>query len=1060
MKNGTILTLLICMCAIISPLYGQNIQIRGIVTDALDKSALAGAVVVVKGTNTTALTLNDGSYSLTAPSNAVLVYSFMGMESQEVPVQGRQVINVALSGSNALEEVVVTAMGISREKKALGYATQDVKSEKLNMAGNTDLTKALQGKIVGVDLKTSSGMPGASSQIIIRGARSFTGDNTPLYVVDGMPIASTAPGTGGSVTGSDYSSRSLDLDPNDIESINVLRGQAAAALYGLRASNGAIIITTKSGKGKIVGKTNVSITQNMSFDFVSRTPEYQHVWAQGTGRNYPNTGISSMAWGPKITDLPNHPTLGGNSKNHQGKYKVPQLVTAGYPEEETWVTPGWYDNWNDYFRTGVQSTSAISVTRTETNGHFAVGLSYTDQTGIALNTGFQKWNAKASAEKKLNNSFTVGFSANFMRNNIDKLSGANDGSLAGVMAAPPSYNLKGIPYHVPGDPYSQIYYRSLTFDNPYWVQYNNTFNEGTDRFFGNIYTQFATQLADNHKLTIRYQLGTDSYTSHYKNIMGYGHSGGTGYIRNSGRTIFNYNSLITANYDWKIAPNLDFNLIAGNEFDHGYFKGYSETGDNFNFGGWNHIDNTTIQTASTSISQDRTVGFFGSMSLSYMNMLYLNATARQDVVSFMPPKHRKFFYPSVSLGFVFTELAPFKQMEWFSFGKLRGSYAEVGAATAGYVEPFYTTPGYGGSWWRSAPIIYPLNGVGTYVKNGAVYDPNLHPQNTKTWEVGLQLNFFQNRVGIDYTFANQNTVDQIFAVPLPASTGASSMVTNGGQMKTQTHELALNFTPVVSRDFRWDVNVNFTKLRNEVVSLREGVESIYLGGFTEPQVRAGIKSSYPIIYGITWVRDDQGRILVDENPGSMTYGMPMAGEPGEIGKVAPDFILGGGTMLTWKSLSLGATIEWKQGGHMYSGMNGLNDMYGVSKRTEDRTSTFVFKGYKADGTPNDIVRGGPNDPGAYEMLYSNVLGNYSAGYIYGNSFIKLRELSLRYALPKSLFPKIEIALSAFARNILLWTELPNADPESSQGNNNMMGSFERFSLPQTTSYGFGININF
>ena len=629
-----------------------------------------------------------------------------------------------------------------------------------------------------------------------------------------------------------------------------------------------------------------------------------------------------------------------------------------------------------------------------------------------------------------------------------------------MIAAPPSYNLKGIPYHVPGDPYTQIYYRSLTFDNPYWVQYNNTFNEGTDRFFGNTYLQYTTQLAEDHKLTVKYQLGADVYTTHYQDIMGYGHAGGNGYLENYGVTDFTVNSLLTANYDWKINQDLDLNVIVGNEFDHNSYKEYYEYGEDFNFGGWNHIGNTSTQEADESQWQSRTVGFFGSLSLSYLNMLYLNVTARQDVASTMPPNNRKFFYPSVSLGFVFTELEFFKDYNWLSFGKVRGSYAEVGQASTRYRDAYYVKPSYGGSWWRTAPITYPLDNVSSYVQSSTLYDPNLRPQNTKSWEVGLQLNFLHNRVGIDYTFANQNTVDQIFAVPLPGSTGASSLVTNGGQIKTTTHEISMNFTPVLIKDFRWDVNLNFSRMNNKVVSLREGVESIYLGGFVEPQVRAGIGTSYPIIYGTTWVRDDKGRILVDEDPNSMTYGMPMPGEPGEIGKVAPDFILGGGTVFSYRSISLGATLEWKQGGHMYSGVNGLNDMYGVSKRTEDRESTFVFKGYKADGTPNDIVRGGPNDKGAYEMLYSNVLGNYSAGYIYGNSFVKLRELSVKYVLPKSLLPKIDIGISIFARNILLWTELPNADPEASQGNDNMMGAFERFSLPQTSSFGFGLNINF
>lgn len=1060
-----VMLILSCLFISIGFITAQTTRVTGVVVDNAGEPVIS-ASVVVKGTTVGVATDVDGTFVINVPEGKnILVFSLVGMRTVESKISQNMRV-VMESDEHVLGDVVVTALGITRDKKALGYATQDVKSDKLNMTGNTDLTKSLQGKVVGVDLKNSSGMPGASSQVVIRGARSFDGDNTPLYVVDGMPIASTSYyDTGNSVSGSDVANRALDIDPNDIESVNILRGQAAAALYGLRASNGAVIITTKSGKGKTIGKTNISLTQTVAFDVVSRTPDYQTTWAQGMRGVYASSksndnSHASMAWGPKISDLPNDPLYGGNGKGHDGKYQVPQLIEGGYAPEDAWVTPGVYDNWNDYFRTGVQSTTSVLVSRAENTGTFAVGISYTDQSGIALKTGLEKWNAKANGDKKLNDHFTVGFSANFSKNSVDKLSGANDGSLAGVMGAPASYNLKGMPYRTASDPYKQVYYRSLTFDNPYWIQHNNTFSENTNRFFGNLFGQYETKLADDHKITLKYQLGADTYTTHYQDVFGYGHAGKTGTIDNYGITQFTYNSLFTAVYDWKISNDLDFNFIAGNELNHTNNKSYSEYGENFNFGGWNHIGNANTVTASEGQSQERTVGFFGSMSLSYLNMLYFNATARQDIASTMPPKNRTFFYPSVSLGFVFTELEPFKNQNVLSFGKIRGSYAEVGQASSRYMNNYYYRPSYGGGFWQGQPIVYPVDNVSGYVQYPNLYDPNLKPQNTKSWEIGLQLNFLQDRVSLDYTFANQNTVDQIFPVPLPGSTGASSLITNGGQMKSTSHELMLNVTPILMKDFRWDINLNYSKLDNKVVSLREGVESIMLGGFVTPQVRAGINSTYPVIYGVQYKKDKEGRILVDENPNSVTYGMPMAGEPGVIGKVSPDFILGGGTTLTYKSVSLGVVFEWKNGGQMYSGMNGLMDTYGVSKRTEDRTSTFIFKGYKADGTPNDIVRGGANDKNAYQTLYSDVLSNIDESYIYGNSFLKLREISLRYALPKSVFSKADVALSAFARNILLWTELPNADPESSQGNNNMMGAFERFSLPQTSSFGFSVNVNF
>jgi TonB-linked SusC/RagA family outer membrane protein len=1034
----------------------QNKQTSGVVIDE-NGDPVIGAAVIAKGASSTGTATNtDGAFSLSVPNSVTkLIVRYLGYLDEEIPASTNQRVTLKVD-SKVLGEVVVTAMGITKEAKSLGYPVQQVEADQLQLTGNPNLTQALQGKLAGIDLKVSSGMPGASSQIVIRGARSFDGNNTPLYVIDGLPVASTAYySTGNSVSGADISNRAIDINPNDIESIDVLRGQAAAALYGLRASNGVVIITTKSGKKGALGKTEVSLSQTTSFDVVSRTPDYQKTWAQGSGGSYVYN--SSMAWGTKISELPNDPTYGGNKNGHDGLYRVRQLGTAGYAEADTWVKPGTYDNWNDYFKTGLQSTTSATVSKRDANSSYALGLSYTDQGGIALNTGMNRWNAKAITEQKLNDHFSTGISVNFSKIATDKLSGANDGSLAGVLAAPASYNLKGTPYHVPGDPYSQIYYRSLTFDNPYWVAENNTFNEKTDRFFGNGWVQYAANLDDSKKLAIKYQLGADSYSTYYQDIFGYGHKGGTGEIDNYGVTSFTYNSLLTANFDWRINELTGLNVIVGNELNDDSSNTYDQYGQYFNFGGWNHINNTTDQSVDEDQVRNRTVGFFGSASLDWHNMLYLTATGRQDYASRMPVKNNTFFYPSVSLGFVVSEIEQVKALDWLSFAKVRASYAEVGQAGT-YRADYYYQPSYGGGFWAGAPIVYPNDGVSAYTPYTIKYDPNLKPQNTKSWEIGLQINLFNNRIGLDYTYANQNTVDQIFQVPLAASTGAESLVTNGGEMRTKTHEFVFNATPVLIKDFKWDINVNFSTLDNQVVSLKEGVESIMLGGFVTPQVRAGIGYAYPVIYGSQFSKDSQGRILVDEDPTSLSYGMPMMGEPGVIGEVSPKFILGGGTTLTYKKVSLGAVLEWKNGGQMYSGSNGLMDMYGISKRTEDRESSFIFKGYKADGTPNDIVRGGSTDPDAYQTLYSDVLGEIDESYIYGNSFIKLREISLRYALPQ--IQKMDIGISAFARNILLWTELPNVDPETSQGNNNMMGGFERFSMPQTTSFGFGIDVKF
>ena len=1041
----------------ITMVQAQTVRITGTVTSSEDGMPMPGVSVFVQGTTIGTTTSVDGKYELNVPADAqTLTFSFVGYATQDIAIAGRSVVDVVMQPEAVqMEEVVVTALGIRREKKALGYAVQAVTEEDIVRTGNANLLGAIQGKVAGVDIKPSSGMPGASAQFQIRGARSFTGNNTPLYVIDGMPVASTPSfSTGNSVTGTDYSNRAIDISPADIESIDILKGQAAAALYGIRASNGVIVITTKSGKNNQIGRPVVSISHNSSFDVVSRNPDYQTTYAQGINGNYVNN--SSMSWGPRIEDLPDDPTYGGNNFGKPGLYRVIQLEQAGL---DPWVKPQVYNSWTDYFETGYTMSNNINVSQATNEGNFALGFSYTDQSGIALNTGMTRYNARANAERYLNDNFKVGFSSNYSNVDIDKLSGANDGSLTGVLAAPASYNLKGIPNSRPGEPTSQIYFRSLTFDNPYWVPKNNTFNEKTDRFFGNLFVDFNSEIGSEMNLNLRYQAGLDTYTTHVQNIFGYGHKGQKGEIDNFGTTNTVFNSLFTASFDWQINSDLDFNIVIGNEFNDGSSKGYSEYGQNFNFPGWNHIGNASVVTANESQYNNRTVGFFGNVSLSWRSMLFFNATGRNDVVSTMPRDNRTFFYPSASLSFVATELEPLKNSNWLSFAKVRASYAEVGQA-GNYYENYFVSPGYGGGFWSGNPIQYPIDGISAYIPSYSLYDPNLKPQNTISYEFGIDLKFLNNRLGIDYTYSKQNVTDQIFAVPLAGSTGSGSLVMNGGEVTTDAHEIVLYTTPVKTKDFQWDLNFNYTMITNKVNKLAPGVESIFLGGFVTPQVRASIGNTFPVIYGTSFVKDDSGNLVVVDNPGAWNHGFPQAGEPAVIGEVSPDFILNGTTAFSYKSISLSAVFEWKHGGQMYSGSNGLLDLYGMSAVTEDRESTFIFNGVKPDGTPNDIVRGGPSDPLAVQRLYADVLSNVDEYYIHENSFVKLREISLRYQLPKNFYKTANAGVSIFARNILIWSALRNLDPETSQGNTNMGGSFERFSLPQTTSYGFSLDFTF
>lgn len=1054
MKKLTLV--LLCLVMAVGLATAQTTKVTGHVTSAEDGEPVIGASIIVKGTTVGTVTDFDGNFSLEVPANGKqLEISYIGMASQLVAVSPNVKV-VLKSDTQNLDEIVVTAMGISREKKALGYAVQDVKADQLTKASNSSLAGALQGKVSGMDIKPSSGMPGASSQITIRGSRSFTGDNTPLYVIDGMPVSSSADiNTDDSVTGTDISNRAVDIDPNDIESINVLKGQAASALYGIRASNGVIVITTKSGRNVAKGKPQVSFSSNVSFDVIGRKPKLQTEYAQGTEGVYDPTHSSS--WGPKISELANDPTYGGNIANdftnksgiHQGQYYVPQRAAAGL---DPWATPQAYDNIGDFFQTGTTWNNSLNVAQATEKASYAFSLGSSTQDGIIPTTGMDRYNAKLTAEIKLHEQWTTGATASYINSSINKMPAANDAILATVYPAPSSYDLAGIPSHTEKSIYEQNSFRNTGFTTAYWAIDNNEFTEKTNRFFGNSFLNFKTKMGtNNHTLNVKYMIGADAYTTHYQDIWGYGNKGSNlnGEIKNRGWSSTTFNSLLTANYDWIISEDLTFNALLGNEVVHNSHKMYEQYANSFNFPGWNHIENATSGLSMREEQRSkRTVGFFGSVSASYKNMLYLNITGRNDYVSSMPRDSRSFFYPSVSAGLILTELEPLKN-NVVNYAKLRVSYAEVGQA-GDYYENYYAKPLYGGGFYTNVdPITYPINGVGAFIPYNVIYDPKLKPQNTRSYELGADVNFFNNLVAVNYTFSRQNVTDQIFEVPLAGSTGAYSMLTNGGRIHTNSHEITLNVTPIRMKNVDWSIGVNWTKIDNYVDELAPGVESIFLGGFTTPQVRAGIADKFPVIYGVGYLRDKAGNLIVDKD------GVPQAGEAKVIGKVAPDFIMGFNTDLRLWKFDISAVFDWKQGGQMYSGTNGLLDYFGMSAATGNRDrDVIIVDGVKEDGTKNDIEIKGAE---AWQNYYQSI-NNIDESSIYNNSYLKLRELSVRYQILQKSW--MELSVNVFARNILVWSNLPNFDPESSQGNNNMTGAFERYSMPQTSSYGFGMNVKF
>jgi TonB-linked SusC/RagA family outer membrane protein len=1033
----------------------QSRSISGKVLYAESDNPVAGASIVIKGTSVGVTSGTDGGFTISVPAaSTILQVSYVGARAVEVEASDNLTVRL-YDDTEELGQIVVTALGISREKKALGYAVQEVKSEDLTRGANANFVTALQGKVAGVDIVSSSGMPGASSKITIRGSRSFTEDNTPLYVVDGLPISSTSDvSTLNSVTGADYTNRTLDIDPNDIESVNILKGQAASALYGMRASNGVVVIVTKSGKNARKDKASVSFNSSVSFDVVSVLPDFQKEFAQGSNGVFAPS--ASTSWGPAISALPDDPTYGGNANGHAGMYRVPQRANAGL---DPWVKPQSYDNAKEFFETGLTVNNSVNIAKGFTGGNYSLSLGSTNTTGIVPSTGMDRYNAKLGAEIQLSKHWKSGFSGNFASTSLSKQSGANNGLTATIYAAPPSYDFAGIPSHFEGDPYTQNTYRGTGgFDGAYWAVENNSFTEETQRFFGNSFVNYETSFSDKDRLNVKYQLGVDSYVTNYEDLWGYGHANGRGEIENYSITKMELNSLLTAMYNWKISDDLTLDLLYGNEFIEYRRNTVDAYGMNFNFAGWNHINNVSVYQASTTLKRKRTVGNFGNLSLGYKNMLYLNASVRNDIVSNMPANSRSFTYPSVSLGWVFTELGSLRN-DILTFGKLRASYAEVGQA-GDYTETYYRTPDYGGGFSSGTPIMYPVQGVTAYTLYSSVYDPNLKPQNTKSYEFGADLSFFNGTVSLNYTFSRQNVVDQIFSVPVSGSSGAQYYITNGGSVHTNAHEFTVGIKPFDSENFKWDFAFNFTKINNYVDKLAEGVESIFMGGFVEPQVRAGIGYKFPVIYGVGYLRNSEGKIVVDKN------GLPQPGEERVLGNVSPDFRLGFNTDFEIYKLRLSAVFDWKQGGVIYSATPGLLDMYGITQKTADcrKKDSFLFDGDAvkvtgADASGNPVYA--PNDiavSGSGAQTYFSALNNVTESMVVENSFIKLREIALSYPVWRK--NDFSISLNAFARNIILRSTLEGMDPEATQGNTNMAGAFERFSLPGTSSYGFGINIKF
>ncbi len=1029
-----------------SVVFAQTGTLTGSVYDERTGDSLPGVNLFLQELERGTATDVDGDYMIENIPHGTytIVVSFIGYDSiteQIVIDSAEKTLDFELSESLVgLEEVVVTALGRERERRSLAYTIQSVDSEQLRESGSRDIIGGLQGTVAGLTVTPGSGVPGASAAMRIRGANSFTGNNAPLFVIDGIPVASGAV-TGGNVSGVDAPNRILDLNPEDIESVSVLRGSSAAVLYGTRASNGAIIIQTRGGGTAPENQISVDISSSLEFDEVSRTPDLQTTYAQGFGGAYQSFG--SFSWGPRIEDLP-------------ATITDPRGEEVPAPDEAI-------DNVSPFFQTGVTSNSNIDIRGANPNGSYSVGIGYVDQEGIIPNTGMQRATFRLGGDYQLSERLTISGRANYSNTSVDQPRQGSDLSnpLFTLWWAPPSFDLWGTPIADEDDPFSQINYRGA-MDNPRWSIENNRNTDDTDRFFGNLFANY--ELTD--WLNVNYRFGGDFYVTRRKQILelGSGATGGAGQISEFNRSRTEITSILNIEMQRSITSDLSVRALIGNEINHFDQKSEQITASGLSIGGFHNISNASTINADESILESLVVGVYGDIELNYRNLLFMNLSARNDWSSTLPVDNNSFFYPSIGGTFVFTEAFDIDE-SLLSYGSIKASWAQVGQAAPiyGTNETFSTFNA--GSGFLADGITFPFQGITGLGLRNQLPGLDLEPQNNTTIELGTELSFFGDRLNVEYTWYRENAINQIFAVPTASSSGFTTHLRNAGELQNTGHEVMANIRPIQTLDFQWDLTLNFAQNTSEVIELAPGVDNIFIGGFVDPNIRAMEGFSYPIIFGSAYLRDDDGNIVYNSNPDDPNYGYAMT-DPDlqSVGNVSPDWTGSITNRFNYRNIGLSFMFDIRQGGEMWSGNTRLQKLYGMDAKTEDRETPRVPSGVK--GFINDagyLVVEGPND---IEILKDQ---NYwlhedliTESNVYDTSFIRLRQLTVSYNLTREQFswlPTSSAELYFTGRNLLLFTDYPNWDPETNLGGDSNFQGLEYVNMPGTRSYILGVRLS-
>jgi len=1016
-------------------------SITGKVTDAQTGEALPGVSVVLKGTTKGVPTTLDGTYNLELTKeeiqNDTLEFRFLGYKILVKPIGGQTIINASLQpDQELLGEVVVTAIGIEKDKRKLGYSITEVESDEIMKSRETNIVNALNSKVAGVQVTSTSGSPGASSAVRIRGNTSINGNNEPLYVIDGIPIDNSYRGS----NFTDQANRAIDIDPNDIESMTVLKGGAASVLYGLRASNGAIIINTKQGKK---GKTKVTFSSTTTFDVVNKLPQKQDIFAQG-GENRDNmfSPTSNFSWGPRID------TMFNSSFNDD--FLVPGSDSTATSRARS------FDNSENFFQTGVTLNNSLSITGGSDKSSFYLGLADLRQTGIIPLTEFNRTSIRLTGTTQVSEKLRVRASANYITSKADRAQrGSNlSGVMLGLMRTPPSYDLT----NGTDDPVSdeaawmlpdgtQRTYHGA-YDNPYWSVNKNRNEETLNRLIGFVEANWQPF----EWMNVMNRTGVDTYSEQRKSYW----DRQSNEFTDLGGAIFdetfnqrNITNDLIVTVDHEIASDFNAQYIVGHSFQD--FNSTSYVVDGFDFVVDNFYDMSNVAsinvTADDFLDRRRIVGLFGDFSFDYKRTYYLTLTGRNDWSSTLPADNNSFFYPSVSLGFVPTEMVDLGVIEYV---KLRGSYAVTGNdAFASYLTSNFFVSG--GS----------TQGQLSYFPTSVIGNNELNPEFTRSFEIGTDVRTRNNRVGLDLTYYRTSSIDQIVQIPIANSTGYSSVITNIGEIENQGIEALVNVN-VIEREVSkpnkvwWNTSLNFTRNRSEVIKLTDGLDNIALpsNGLASTQSRVVVGEQYGVLFGSVWDRDSNGAVLVD------TLGRPIAALEGEIiGDPNPDFTIGWRNNIGWRNWELTFLLDIRKGGDVYNGTRAVMTSLGTHEDTKDRDEEFIYDGVFAGGED----AGQANDVAIRrEELYRNYgLVNVSEEFVEEVNWVRMRDISLTYNFSPAFLNRIGIERASFsltARNLFLITNYSGIDPETSLGGGSNAFGRDYFNNPNTRSYGFNLTV--